>query len=292
MVSMLALVSAPPGVLPVLTTALQDDDPAARVAMAEVLGWWGSPDATETLVRASYDPNPEVRAAAAWALGQVGARASLPRLQQLQLVQSDFYVQEAAYLAEQQLTAQVAAELGLGTSEIQTLAVAPSNSWTYAVTSKGLYAWQGNTWRQLSTSAETPTGAVATNSDGQVVLLETGRSLLRSGDGGKTWSSLQHTFPVTSPARVTAIVLNPANSREVFVALAAASEISLLPNSPLGIFASTDAGETWSALPESPTDYVTTRLAIDPSQPRVLFGQTGIGTFRYLLEDGPPSTSG
>lgn len=274
--TIVALVDAPDSALPLLAAGLHHRDPAVRMAIAQVLGWRGSLEAQDMLLNATFDDDIRVRQAAALALGQIGARRALPRLQQLQLVQPDFYLQEAGYLAEQQITARIADELSLGSSQIRGLAVASATGWTFALTPEGLRAWKGNGWQPLPLPEE-PMEEIATTADGRTVYVNTRAGLFRSSDGGEMWVSLQSRLPALLPAQVTALTVNPANPRQVFLALGAASGGSL------GIYASADGGDQWIALPESPDEYVTTRLSLDPARPSALFGQTRIGTWRYTL---------
>jgi photosystem II stability/assembly factor-like uncharacterized protein len=210
----------------------------------------------------------------------------LPRLQQLQLVESDYYVQQAAYLAEEQLRSQVAVELGLGPSQVQTWAVASATGWMYTLSSRGLDAKRGKIWSHL-TMPGVPTGALATSHEGQIVFLATQDGLSRSMDAGATWEQLQIRPSPGMKAHATAIAVNPLNHRQVFAALSAIPEAGSIPSNPLGIYVSHDEGQSWSQLPDSPQDYITDRLCLDPMVPDILFGRTGIGTWRYRLEPVP-----
>jgi hypothetical protein len=270
--------------LPVLLASLSDPDPTIRVASIQVLGWIRSREAALALERATFDPLPDVREAAIRALAELDLLQALPRLQELQVVQSNFYVQEAAYLGEQKLNAQVAAALGLGPSQIQALSVASSTGWAFAMTSNGLYAKQDGDWHPVENLPGLPTGVIITNSDGKLVYAGTLAGLFKSMDGGESWQLIPIQLPLASSVRATAVALDPLDNQKVFIALVATSPSSSVPTTSLGVYSSSDGGISWSFLQDSPRDYITTRLVLDRSLPGYLFGATGIGTWRYELD--------
>lgn len=271
--------------VPVLLASLSDPDPAVRVAAVQVLGWIKDLEAARALLTATFDPTPDVREAAIGALGELHLLQALPRLQQLQLVESNFYVQEAAYLAEQELNSKVAAELGLGPSQVKTLSVASTTGWAYAVTSKDIYAKQNGEWFHVENLPDLPTGVIATDSPGELVYAGTQAGLFKSLDGGKSWQPIPIQLPLVSSVRATALALDPLDNEKLFVALVATPPSGPVPTTSLGIYSSSDGGSTWSFLQDAPHDYVTTRLVFDPSLRGYLFGATGIGTWRYALNE-------
>ncbi len=266
--------------IPTLIVLVSDPDPSIRLAAVQVLGSLRASQAAEALLGATFDPSRQVREAAIRALGDSGAFMALPRLQQLQIVQSNFYIQQAAYLAEQELQDRVAQELGLGLSEVHALAVAPANQIIYAVTTKGLYGNRGQAWSPLAGLPDDPLDVVATSADGSLVYVATAAGLTRSDDGGTTWQLVRSVLPLLIPSRVTAVTIDPLDERRVYIAVA-----STTGRAVLGIYVTTDGGSTWSPLPEAPLDYVTNRLTLDWSAPEYLFGGTGVGTWRYRLSD-------
>jgi epoxyqueuosine reductase len=58
------------------------------------LGNWGSPDAVPALSRALSDPEPLVRAHAAWALGRMGSAEARSALSAHAVMETDAYVLE------------------------------------------------------------------------------------------------------------------------------------------------------------------------------------------------------
>ncbi|PYQ52548.1 MAG: hypothetical protein DMF78_11065, partial [Acidobacteria bacterium] len=96
------------------------------------------------------------------------------------------------------------------------------------------------------------------------LLAASSKGLLRSGDGGRTW---------TRPAlgltdEVSALAVSP---DDINVLVAA---------SPLGFFRSTDGGQNWAQVSPGFGDFQTHALAFMPSDDRVLLATTGQGLFR------------
>ncbi len=280
LVAMTVLQQMQSAAIPTLEALLADPDPSARLAAVQVLGSLRASHAAEALVGATFDQSREVREAAIRALGHSGALSALPRLQQLQIVQFNFYIQEAAYLAEQELQGLVAEELGLGASEVHAIAVAPASEIAYAVTTQGLYVKRDGEWAQTASPLGEPLDMIATSADGSLVYAATSVGLEKSEDGGATWRLVRSVLPSTIASRVTAVVIDPLENRRVYIAAASTSGKSVL-----GIYVTTDGGGSWSALPQAPLDYVTTRLALDPAAPDYLYGATGVGTWRYRLSE-------
>ena len=158
----------------------------------------------------------------------------------------------------------------------------PGDAQTYLMGSTGGGVWKtddaGTTWKNLSDdSFEVGSiGAVAVApSDTNVVYVGTGSAcprgnvspgngVYRSTDGGKTW---QH-VGLDEAGQVARIRVHPNNPDLVYVA--ALGHI-FGANEERGIFRSTDGGSTWNKVL-----YVSDRagavdLAMDPSNPRILF---------------------
>ncbi|MCA1553013.1 MAG: hypothetical protein LC737_01405, partial [Chloroflexi bacterium] len=75
------------------------------------------------------------------------------------------------------------------------------------------------------------------------------------------------------------------DSRNVYAALAATVGTSEVHVSALGVYHSTDGGETWRALSDTPQDAATTRLVIDPTAPRYVYGLTEDGAWRSTMPE-------
>jgi photosystem II stability/assembly factor-like uncharacterized protein len=96
------------------------------------------------------------------------------------------------------------------------------------------------------------------------LLAATSKGLLRSGDGGRTW-----TRPVLGLTdEISALAVSP---NDIGVIVAA---------SPLGFFRSTDGGQSWEQVSPGFGDFQTHALAFMPSDDHVLLATTGQGLFR------------
>ena len=280
--AMNAFIQAPPSVVPTLLDALTDSDPGVRRGAAEILGARLAPEAEDSLFFATYDADSGVRAAAIKALGELGAIYTLPRLEWLQVTETDEDVQLAARLAQNQIYACVAAALGVRPGDLRAVTVAPSNQRVYAATKDDLYSPNGSDWGRAGTLPDIPTALTATGKDGRVLYLGTASSgVFRSTDGGVTWQAINRNLPTANPFAVTAVTVDSENERQVYIALAAKSGTT--PLMPFGLFQSADAGESWSPVAEWKVDEITTRLVIDPSEPARLLGLTDAGTWEYQL---------
>lgn len=279
LVAMTALEQTGNAAVPALVVGLASADPGTRVAVSQVLGWQRAGESVAPLMNATFDPQSMVREAALSALGEIGHLQGLPRIQQLKAIEGNYWVQQAAYLAEQRIHMALADELGIGPSELQATAVATSGEPAYAVTSQGVYAKKAGRWSQLANLPFDGAELVATDTGGQVVFIGGTQGLARSTDAGNTWELVQVRLATDSPIRATALTIAPRDSSRIFVALAGTS--SREPTS--GIYASEDGGDAWYMLPYAPHDYVTNSLSVDSGTVRYLYGVTRIGVWRYLL---------
>ncbi len=278
-----ALTQAAPSVVPALLDALSDSDAEVRQGAAEILGARRAPEAESKLFFATYDPDASVRAASARALGELGAMYALPRLEWLQVVDTNSDVQLAARLAEQQVYTRVAATVGVRPVDLRVVTVAPSNARVYAATTSDLYAPDGSGWGRVGTLPDIPTTLAATGNTGQLLYLGTASSgVLRSIDGGHTWQAINQGLPTANRFTVTALTVNPDNPNQVYLTLATQSGPTELPLMPFGLFQSADGGNSWSPLVRWKVDYVTTRLVIDLTPPARLLGLTEAGMWEYV----------
>lgn len=265
-----------------LFTALASSDAGVRAQAAYQLGTIHASDAADALLLATYDPDRGVREQATFALGEINAVKAIPRLDELQIVQGNTFIKEAAYQAQEKITRQVAAALNVSRADIQALTVAQDGI-AYAVVSDRLYTLNDEgQWFYINHLPDTFSD-IAAAPGGQVLYVATQSSgLYRSQDGGETWEYLEFGSQTPTQLAVTAVVIHPENAGQMYIALAApgANPDHL---DALGTFASGDGGKTWTWLNNSPNLSVTRHLVIDRSTPGYLYGLTEDGPWRYTL---------
>ena len=266
--------------------ALMDTDPTVRNGAAQLLGQRKSLEASDALLTATYDPDSSVRGSAAWALGEIASLGAINRMEQLQIIETNPQVREAAGAAEDKLRMSVAGALHVPTSELRGVCLAPLTGQAYAVTLDTLYNFSEGAWRAVGRVPDVPLALAAGGPDGRTVYIYVGTTTLglyRSTDGGQTWNSLRAGLPDVPRLSVTALAVNPVDVRYVFMALASKGGASQPSLEPLGIYRSADAGETWAALASAPHESVATRLVLDATTPGYLFGLTDGGAWRFTL---------
>ncbi len=270
-----------PATVPELISALNDTTPSARVNAALALASMHAVGATDALLVATYDSDARVREEAAVALGEIGTLQALPRLQELQIVSGNTYIESAAFEAQGKVIKNVAAALNVPPSSVQAWAVA-QNGAAYAAVSNELYTLRGENWTPVSHLPDTP-NSLSASWDGQALFMATNSSgLYRSQDSGTTWEQMQFGLQTPTQLTVTAVVVNPGNTEQVYIALSAAGLNSGQPNS-LGMASSSDGGKTWVMLPDSPTWSVTSQLVLDRTTPEYLYGLSDVGPWHYEL---------
>ena len=101
-------------------------------------------------------------------------------------------------------------------------------------------------------------------------------SLLKSIDGGATWSPTGLSFNTTT---VSCLVTDPENSSTLYAGTGENSFIFNL-DTGRGIFKSTDGGATWASINAGLSDLNISALVIDPRTPATLFAATDKGLFK------------
>ncbi len=159
-----------------------------------------------------------------------------------------------------------------GAGRVSSIAFHPSDPNTLFVAAATGGVWKstdrGTTWQPLTDDIGTVSiGAIAvdpTNPDiiyvgtGEADALGLGIGLLKSTDGGRTWS-----FPATVLSNAFyAISINPANTQELL-----AATIS-------GAYRSTDGGATWAQVISDKKYLSVTGLSRHPTQPNVVWATT------------------
>lgn len=151
----------------------------------------------------------------------------------------------------------------------------------------------GTTWKPLTDQqATSAVGAVALDpTNDNIVYVGTGEAnyanhsryglgLLKSTDGGKTWALLGQS--VFAGRTFSKIVIDPNSPQTIYAAIAAAGGFPELvaakghplANGPLGVFKSTDGGQTWAHVTGVPQE-ACTDIALVPGSPNVLFAAIG-----------------
>jgi hypothetical protein len=175
---------------------------------------------------------------------------------------------------------------------ISALAADPTNPSVLYVGAAGGGVWKtanaGTTWTPLTDGQSTLfMGALAVAPSNPNVLYAGtgeannsgdsyyGRGVLKSTDGGSTWSLLANSL--FNRRTISRVVIDPTNANTVYVAVSDFGENGLGGNT--GIWKSTDGGVHWSntstALPSISTTDAFSDLVIDPTNPQVLYAAVG-----------------
>jgi photosystem II stability/assembly factor-like uncharacterized protein len=172
--------------------------------------------------------------------------------------------------------------LGPGGGPVQTLAIDAQNpSTVYAVASGGIFKTTdgGKSWRQvyfatandggaaypatvpatvLAIDPQNPTTVYAGTNQGGVV---------KSEDGGTNWTMVNSGL---TGLRVYILAVDPQNPRTLYAGTAGTN---------LGLFKSTDGGESWTSLPYLPRG-VAFALVIDPQNPNTVYAGSNEDTYQ------------
>lgn len=156
------------------------------------------------------------------------------------------------------------------------------NTTAYALTQNAIYVTndQGSNWSAINVSTEPP---VTTNIPGGytytvtprtqanrimydmafdprlsgVIFLATEQGLLRTIDGGSTWSIMS--LPVMNETlKVSSVAINPTNSNNIYIAIGST------------IFKTTNGGVTWETR-KLPTEQGVRHIVINPDEPNIIY---------------------
>jgi hypothetical protein len=174
---------------------------------------------------------------------------------------------------------------------ISAIAVDPNNSNSIYAATAGGGVWKssngGSTWTALTDSQSTLfTGAIAIDPENSSTIYAgtgnpsisnlsfTGKGILKSTNGGSTWTLLGSAY--FNRKTISQIVVDPTNSNTIYAAVAGAGINGTTGGT--GVWKSTDGGNTWTNTTTAiSTSDSYTDLVIDPSNPQTLY--TAIGTF-------------
>ncbi|HEX4689587.1 MAG TPA: hypothetical protein VH276_02790 [Solirubrobacteraceae bacterium] len=150
----------------------------------------------------------------------------------------------------------------------------------------GIWTNDGGTWIPRTNDQETQAmGALAVApSDDAVVYAGTGEGalsgdsyfgngVLRSTDGGTTWSHISGDY--FQGVSISRIVVDPRDASHLYAAVlrgrGGSRRVTVQPHSRYGIWESTDGGVTWTLRREVDEAHGATDLEIDPQNPSVLY---------------------
>ncbi len=97
--------------------------------------------------------------------------------------------------------------------------------------------------------------------------------LWKSTDGGNTWTPLTDQLPAPG---VSAIAVDPSNSNIIYIGT---GDDDALISPSLGVFKSTDGGQTWNQLGPNNLDFVS-GIAINPNNTNIVIITTDAGIYR------------
>ena len=110
-----------------------------------------------------------------------------------------------------------------------------------------------------------------------------GDGIYKSTDGGKTWSHVWN-----EKGQIGTMVVNPKNAD---IAFAAVLGHAFGPNPERGVYRTRDGGKTWQQVLKKDSDTGASDVAIDPSNPNILFaGLWQARRFPWDLQSGGPGS--
>lgn len=256
--------------VPSLLTALRSNDPILRRNAADVLGYIGSPRATDALkATLGADPVPAVRANAAWALGQIKAVSAVNLLERASVADTSAQVRALAGEALDRVRSDLAARAGVPAENVDAIAVAPDPAdLVYLAARRDLLVSRdgGAQWETFTQALPGLTATLTVNPTNSEIVFAGFHSqgMYLSTDGGQTWQSLTRNFSneAIGQSTVTAIAVDPANPMQVVMAHGIRIGTGDPSFVPLGILSSRDGGQTWGYVLDLEQDQWVTRLSV------------------------------
>lgn len=215
--------------VPALMVALRSDNPVLRRNAADMLGFIASPSTVGSLQYAlANDTVPTVRRNAAYALGEINGFSQATELKRAALLDTNALVRQTAQDSLARMQTRIALSAGIDERKLDAYAIAPQSA-------DHLYA-------------------------------ATGRDLMVTTDGGKTWETLKTTLP----SMTNVLAVSPSNVLTLYAGV-----------DGLGMFKSVDGGRAWQAInnglqvvPGART--VVSAITIDPTDSQRVLIATGV----------------
>lgn len=272
-----------------LTVGLHSSNATLRRNSAEMLGFIGSPAATEALSdRLTQDPVPAVRARAAWALGELDDARAIRVLERAAVADEDLKVRQEASASLNALRDHYANAAGKNQRQVVAFAASPAqpNVIYLAEQNRILVSRDaGKTW--IAAGGSVPNRITAlTVSPARPETIYAGTEAMgiyKSTDAGATWVQFTKSLPGSAgaPIEITAIAVDQGNSEHIYVAVSAWIGSGRASTMPVGVFSSKDGGNSWERVKFSATETPITRLFVDGNTLYAGFGDEVISTAAY-----------
>lgn len=259
---------------PALISALNSNDAILRGNAAEMLGYIASPRATDALTQIlRTDRVAVVRVNAANALGSIQAASAIPALAASSVVDPSQSVRQASASALENVYARVAQSAHKDISQVQAIAVAPSQTdVAYLASGRDLLVSRdgGAQWDTLAQTLPSLVSTLEVNPTNANILFAGlhSQGMYLSVDGGRTWQTLTRNFSnqAIGQSTVTAITVDPANPMRVIMAHGIRFGDSNATFMPLGILTSQDGGKSWQHVMDLQEGQIVTRLQVRDNQ--------------------------
>ncbi len=167
---------------------------------------------------------------------------------------------------------------GPGSEAIVVIALHPSNpNILYVATNDYIYKTrdEGRTWEKISggmSHSRVISMAIDPSYPATVYAGMKGDAVYKSYDGGQRWTAQKSGLDdVTFTSVVNQLVLDPADGNHIWAATS------------MGIFESTDGGDSWKKRMEGMKEVlVTVTVALDPANPDILYAGTSGGVYKSM----------
>jgi len=283
------LESAGEAAVPALVSALYSDDVVLRRNASDMLGYIASPQARLDLEKTVLnDRAADVRINAAWALGEIQNFASWNALQHVAIMDTNERVRNTAADSLARIKTRLALASGVNERDLNAIAVAPLDSnIAYLTTGRDLFSTVngGKTWSVAPQALPSTTTQLAISPTNSKILYAGVDSLgiFKSEDAGRTWTEQNTGLPIKNGARVgaSALTIDPKTDYHVIAAITVWLGTGQVTAYPVGIYETTDGGESWHLMDVPVTETPLKQLALDNLK---LYGSFGDRTVSYPLD--------